>query len=115
MCREMGSGGGRRLKRFQPPRVIARRPDARDTLAHLAALRGTSMAIENWERIQDLFLAAADLAGDEQARFLDAHCGTDAALRRGGESLLPADHNTASKLVQPVRPEAHPQFRIPTP
>ena len=64
------------------------------------------MTIENWERIQDLFLAAADLAGEERARFLDAQFGGDLALRREVESLLAADRKTGEEVIAAVEAEA---------
>ena len=49
------------------------------------------MPLENWERVQDLFFAAADLTHDEQARFLAEHCGSDPVLLLEVKSLLAAD------------------------
>ena len=45
------------------------------------------MAMENWQEIQDLFLAAADLDREGQRRFLDSACGADGDLRREVDSL----------------------------
>jgi len=41
-----------------------------------------------WRQLQDVFDAAADLAPEHRAAYLDAHCGDDPALRRQVESLL---------------------------
>ncbi|MBM3763956.1 MAG: serine/threonine protein kinase [Acidobacteria bacterium] len=45
----------------------------------------------DWTRIEEIFLAAADLAGADRTRYLDDACADDAALRREVESLLNAD------------------------
>lgn len=47
--------------------------------------------IENWDRIQDLFLQALDLPPEARASFLKAACGEDAGVRREVESLLAND------------------------
>jgi hypothetical protein len=60
------------------------------------------MPIENWERIQDLFSAAVDLPREDQARFLDEHCGSDPTMRRELESLLAADPKMGEKLVSAI-------------
>src|SRR5215469_9145769 len=73
------------------------------------------MPTENWERVQDLFLAAADLAPEEQARFLDANCGADRDLRREVESLLAADHNPGEDLVSAVETAAQSLFGVTNP
>jgi serine/threonine protein kinase/tetratricopeptide (TPR) repeat protein len=64
------------------------------------------MPIENWEQIQDLFLAAADLPGEEQARFLDANCTGNQGLRREVESLLAADKTASESILAAVEAEA---------
>lgn len=46
---------------------------------------------DNWEEVQALFLAVADLPADEQSRFLEAACTDRPDLRREVESLLVAD------------------------
>jgi serine/threonine protein kinase len=73
------------------------------------------MPIENWDRIQDLFLAAADLAAPEQVRFLDTHCGANLALRREVESLLAADQKTGEEVTTAVETEAQSLLGITTP
>ena len=45
----------------------------------------------DWARIEEIFLAAADLSGADRARYLDDACGGDATLRDEVESLLTAD------------------------
>jgi tetratricopeptide (TPR) repeat protein len=73
------------------------------------------MPIENWERIQDLFFAAADLPREEQARFLDEKCGTDSTLRREVDSLLTADPKMGEKVFAAIESEAQSLVQIPTP
>ena len=46
------------------------------------------MLIERWRRIESLFHEALAKLPAERARFLDAACSTDQALRREVESLL---------------------------
>ena len=38
--------------------------------------------IENWERVQTLFLKALDLAPEERAAFLEATCAGEEEVRR---------------------------------
>jgi tetratricopeptide (TPR) repeat protein len=74
------------------------------------------MAIENWERIQDLFFASVDLPREDQARFLDEHCGLDPSLRREVESLLAADHpKMGEKVFAAIEAEAQSLANVPTP
>ncbi len=73
------------------------------------------MPIENWERIQDLFSAAADLPREDQARFLDEHCGADPALRREVDSLLAADPKMGEKVFAAIETEAQSLVEVPTP
>src|SRR5512141_561201 len=44
-----------------------------------------------WERVEEIFGAAAELPAAERAAYLDRACGTDEALRREVESLLSHD------------------------
>ena len=46
---------------------------------------------EYWERVQSLFVQAADLRPEERARFLDTACADDKETRREVESLLAHD------------------------
>ena len=46
---------------------------------------------DNWEKVQEVFFAAADLPAAEQHRFLDYACKGSPDLRRDVESLLRAD------------------------
>src|SRR6185369_1157961 len=49
------------------------------------------MDAERWQRIEELFHRAADLAADGREVLLDAECGEDADLREKVEQLLRAD------------------------
>jgi hypothetical protein len=62
----------------------------------------------DWERIQELFLAAADLPTVERESYVAAACGRDRALRLEVESLLAADHTrdlSLSAAVEDARRE----------
>jgi serine/threonine protein kinase/tetratricopeptide (TPR) repeat protein len=56
----------------------------------------------NWERVQEVFLAAADLPEAEQPAWLDAACEGDAALREEVESLLRADREAVGALASAI-------------
>jgi serine/threonine protein kinase/tetratricopeptide (TPR) repeat protein len=45
----------------------------------------------NWEKVQTVFAAAAELRGDERQRYLDRSCANDPELRAEVESLLASD------------------------
>ncbi|MGB9432770.1 MAG: hypothetical protein WBQ89_11050 [Candidatus Acidiferrum sp.] len=49
------------------------------------------MPDEEWDRIQEIFLGAADLHPVERAAFLDRMCSSDPEARMEVESLLRAD------------------------
>ncbi|MGA3210166.1 MAG: serine/threonine-protein kinase, partial [Terriglobales bacterium] len=76
---------------------------------------------ENWERIQSIFLEAADLCPDERTQFLDAACAGDQKMRAEVESLLACDgageqpiadalENSAQSPFEPV--SIHPGTKI---
>lgn len=67
---------------------------------------------DNWERIQAVFLAAADLPYEEQAAFVDVECGGDLDLQREVESLLAFDSNEGARIVEAVEAEAQSLFGI---
>src|SRR3984957_586938 len=73
------------------------------------------MPLENWERVQELFFAAADLPHDEQARFLAEHCGSDPVLLLEVKSLLAADPKMGAKVFAAIETEAQSFVDIPTP
>jgi serine/threonine protein kinase/tetratricopeptide (TPR) repeat protein len=64
------------------------------------------MPADNWDRVEALFLRAADLAPDEQALFLDTMCASDTELRAEVESLLESDRKGGLEIAQAVRSEA---------
>ncbi len=49
------------------------------------------MPTDNWQKVQELFHAVADLAPEDQRRSLDSACAPGSALRQEVESLLAAD------------------------
>ena len=57
-------------------------------------------------RIRELFLAAADLPGDERSAFLAAECGDDTELQAAVEELLLLDE-TNSELLDVPAAEGH--------
>ncbi|HXG91156.1 MAG TPA: serine/threonine-protein kinase [Blastocatellia bacterium] len=57
------------------------------------------MKAERWQRIEELFGAALEIAPDERAVFLMNECGSDDALRREVETLL-ASHKRAGDFIQ---------------
>jgi serine/threonine protein kinase len=61
----------------------------------------------SWKRIEEVFLAAADLTGEARERYLDSACGDDGALRREVESLLDADKTGDAEVGVAVRETVH--------
>ena len=49
---------------------------------------------DRWERLTDLYIAAADLSADERAALLAEECGDDPALQADVERMVAA-HNRA--------------------
>ncbi|PWU08908.1 MAG: hypothetical protein C5B51_06970 [Terriglobia bacterium] len=64
------------------------------------------MPVDNWERIQEIFLAAAELSGAARSEFLDGACQGDIELRAEVESLLRSDTNGEASLDAAIRSEA---------
>src|SRR5579864_1012734 len=58
------------------------------------------MQQRDWDRVQELFLSAADLAADERQRFLDKSCSPE--LREEVESLLAADSKRGEGITTAV-------------
>src|SRR5580658_6066373 len=56
------------------------------------------MPDERWQRVEELFFAAAELHGPARAEFLDHACGSDSDLRRETESLLDTDTLTGDSI-----------------
>ena len=67
----------------------------------------------NWERVQEIFLAAADLPEAERAAWLDTACGDDAALREEVESLLRADREGERVLASAIENAAESILKEP--
>src|SRR5436305_9749862 len=64
------------------------------------------MQPHTWDRVQRLFLSAADLPAGEQARYLDQACGGDRQLRAEVESLLASDRKDGEGISHAVGSEA---------
>jgi len=64
------------------------------------------MQPDDWDRLQSVFLAAADLPPDEQALLLGSECGDDAEFRAKVESLLAADHGSEESISAAIAGEA---------
>jgi tRNA A-37 threonylcarbamoyl transferase component Bud32/tetratricopeptide (TPR) repeat protein len=65
---------------------------------------------EGWERIQNVFLEAAELPPDERVRFLDTACARDPELRREVESLLAYDGADARRIEDALEDTAQSLF-----
>jgi len=57
---------------------------------------------ERWDRVKELFEAAAELDPNQRAALLDNECGGDEALRAEIESLLKSDEQTGEFIEQPA-------------
>lgn len=64
------------------------------------------MQFEDWDRVENLFLAVADLAPEERERFLQSACGEDPALRAEVESLLACDDKGVGDICAAVESAA---------
>ena len=58
---------------------------------------------ESWQRIEEVFLAAADLDQPRRDRYLDSSCAGDANLRAEVESLLAAEADGRTEITSLVR------------
>jgi serine/threonine protein kinase len=67
---------------------------------------GQFMTFDNWDRVQELFLSAADLPADKQRPFLEAACDGDSALCSEVESLLASDRKGGEGIQTAVEGEA---------
>lgn len=73
----------------------------------LRAAHGMStMTKGDWDRIQELFLAALDLEPAARRRYLDSACAGNAVLRSEVEELLAADRKAGSGIVSAVESAA---------
>jgi serine/threonine protein kinase len=64
------------------------------------------MAESNWQRVQEVFLAAADLQEVDRPGFLSAACGADQELRAEVESLLRAESAKEISLATAIESAA---------
>ena len=64
------------------------------------------MPDDSWERVEEIFLAAADTPLPQRDAFLERACSGDADLRREVESLLEADTEGVTALEQAFQNEA---------
>jgi len=69
-------------------------------------LTSNNNTTEHWDRVQEIFLAAADLPAGHIAAYLHQVCGEDDALRREVESLLRADGVMEARLAGAIEAEA---------
>lgn len=70
------------------------------------------MASFTWEKIETIFLAAADLAPGERPAFLDRACSGDEALRREIQTLLDSDRKNGETIARVVEHEAESLFGL---
>jgi len=69
----------------------------------------------NWDRIQELFLAAADLPSAYQQQFLDDACAGDKVLRSEVESLIASDRKHGEAITVAIEGAAFALLDSPTP
>ena len=62
-----------------------------------------SVEPDRWRRLEEIFLAAADLPKTDRAVLLDAECGDDLDLRKDVESLLDSDDQSEGFIVRPLQ------------
>jgi len=65
--------------------------------------------MENWERIQSLFLEVLDLRPEQRAPFLDAACADDSEMRQEVESLLAHDSD-GEQIAEAIEGATHSLF-----
>jgi eukaryotic-like serine/threonine-protein kinase len=64
------------------------------------------MTPERWEKVSELFHAAAELHPAERDQFLTVACGGDRELRTEVESLLAAESQAGDFIANPIFPES---------
>src|SRR5208282_198956 len=74
-----------------------------------------AMQADYWDRVQGIFLSAADLPPGEQEHLLDIACSGDSALRTEVESLLASDRKNGAGITAAVETEAALLFDSPVP
>ena len=65
-----------------------------------------AMRVHDWDRVEGLFLSAADLPPREQEQFLEHACSGDTELRQEVESLLRSDRKSGAGISAAVEREA---------
>jgi len=70
------------------------------------------MSLPTWEKIENIFLTAADLPLGERKTFLDEACRGNEPLRREVESLLTSDSKNGEKIARAVEDEAEALFGL---
>jgi len=65
-----------------------------------------AMRVHDWDRVEGLFLSAADLPPREQEQFLEHACSGDTELRQEVESLLRSDLKSGAGISAAVEREA---------
>ncbi len=60
------------------------------------------MSSSNWQKIEEIFDAAADLPRGERENFLNKVCGGGDGLRREVEALLAADEQSDDFIESPI-------------
>jgi serine/threonine protein kinase/tetratricopeptide (TPR) repeat protein len=70
------------------------------------------MSSPAWEKIETVFLTAADLPVEERRIFLDEACRGDDRLRREVESLLASDAENGETIARAVEDEAEALFGL---
>ena len=61
---------------------------------------------DNWEKVREIFLGAADLPAGKQRRFLDSACRGNPELRAEVDSLLAAGRTRARDIDLAVKAAA---------
>jgi hypothetical protein len=70
------------------------------------------MSDDRWQRIEELFHHAADLAPSQRDTFLNSACAGDYDLRRQVESLLANDDSSSKdNLIEAAVSQAEANFR----
>jgi serine/threonine protein kinase len=73
------------------------------------------MSDNRWQRIEEIFHRAVELAPEAQSVFLDRACGADQSLRQEVESLLTHESENGSTFAGPAgeaMPESIAHYRI---
>ncbi len=71
------------------------------------------MSDNRWQRVEQIFHRAADLAPEARSAFLDQACGTDQTLRREVESLLVHEAEDGNTFAGPAGAGAAAEYPTP--